>query len=357
MILDPQTEPQIQEDKSSERWAILVSCYILSLGIGVLTLFVSALDYGNQQIIFLLSAFPLAIIFDVNKIRSYIDPALKENTFFKIKPNPIKFTVMHQILSFSFLSAMILLIFRVVKNLSFQIFGTMTASIPLVLASLFSLYFLYDFLTIHPLKHLMLGMPSWSRSKIPAFPGRGSVFIVRLPLVLFLLMVSINLGTNPIGLATVAFFGSIFLQSVTIIIEQNYFRNAAYHIIEETKEAIPLGVNPNDSKQSWPFLSALGLEDDPMTEPVVPEPTINKIREAKPENPVGHQLINTHIDHPTASKTLQKLIAKVKEEEYGGQSPLVGEEQAKLFLFCMNCGTRNNAINTYCHACGTSLQF
>ncbi len=174
--------------------------------------------------------------------------------------------------------------------------------------------------------------------------------------VLFLLIIATNLGKNVVGLAILAFLGSLIIQSATLFVERDFFVNAASQIIEEAKDTIPLGVNPKDSKRKWPFLSALGLEDDPMSEPAIPEPIKEDIKENSLQKTAETTLINTHIDHPTASKTLQKLIAKVKQEENSIKSAEIPSDRTGSFLYCMNCGTRNNSINTYCHACGTSLQ-
>ncbi len=159
MILDPQMEPQREEKPSSEKWTLAVSGYVFALALGVLTLFSGALDFGNRQMTFLTMALPMMILYDVSKVRTYIDPVLVENPFFKVKPNPQKFAFLHMNLSVGVLFGSILMVFMLVKNLDFQIFTFFSITIPILLTVILTIGFLYEFLTIQPLKHLMLGQP------------------------------------------------------------------------------------------------------------------------------------------------------------------------------------------------------
>lgn len=358
MMVDQHPEIEVEQESSSDKWSAIMIIYITALSISVISLFSGALDFGNRTLIFLSLVAFFSIPIDVFKIRGFIEPALHAYPYFKIKPNPIKFTILHLSFSLALLGISLGGLVRVVKNVILFETATYSIKISSVLLVGICILFFYDFLTTHPLKHLMLGQPSWSKTKFTSFSDKKLVFILRGAYILFAVWLSFNLNLDPGYLLAISFFGTIIILTISYNTERTFFLNAAHQVIEETKDSIPLGVNPKDSTRKWSFLSALGLEDDPMHDPSVAEVTSTTNSPSSIQPSPNEKTINTTIDHPLASKTLQKLIAKVKEENDGGKPTDVGPfgQSDGAFSFCMNCGTRNNSLNTYCHACGASLQ-
>ncbi len=331
---------------------------ISSVGLTVSSIFLSSLGQELSLTLFFIVFTYLSTLIDILKISHYTEPILEHNRFFKLKPNSAQFAFVHSMTLLTFFYGSIVLIYKAIRpELGINL---LNFSIPVwvIIILAYGIMFMEDFLASRQIHQYLLGIPFWSKRRLNLhIEGKKGFILARVSLLISLISSMFLLKTQKIILPIMVFMIAVVFQLFSIGKERTYFENACLTVIEEQKKNIPLEANPKDPDRDLPFLSALGLQDDTLED-------LSILQELDDENPISQPIIEPrennsvfqYVSTESATKSIQKLIEKVKLEDQDKIAKNVKTENETSYVYCINCGTQNNKINEYCHACGTSIQ-